>query len=95
MKKKKDILRKYKDKWTELDILIYLSISEYIKAKNDNYLDHDEKYVKIEIDAGDDLALEKTLEMHHFIILFGSVFINENKYYPQVVLGKCLHELAE
>lgn len=45
MKKNKDVFRKCKDKWNWNEYLI--------KAKNDNYHDYDDKYVKTEINAND------------------------------------------
>ena len=39
------------------------------------------------------LPLNKLLNLHMLTIIVKSVFDNESKFYPQVYLGECLHEL--
>ena len=41
----------------------------------------------------DDLPLKKTLELRNMIIAARAVFHEDNKYYPQVFLSECLHNL--
>ena len=49
-----------------------------------------------QIDSDDDLPLEKTLTWHNFVILIKSVFNkNQNHYYYNIFLGKCLYQLAK
>ena len=58
-------------------------------------LDHyDKNYMKIKFDLGDDLLLNKTLEIPNVTILaVTAIFYENNKYYPQVFIDECLHEL--
>ena len=53
-------------------------------------------YTEIKIDSYDSLTLEKTLTLHNIIILIKSVFNkNQNQYYYNISLRKCLCQLAE
>ena len=46
------------------------------------------------IDNSDDnLPLNRPLKLHNLAIIVRSVFQENNKYYPQIYLGKCLYEL--
>ena len=58
-------------------------------------LDHyDKNYMKIKFDLDDDLLLNKTLEITNVTILaVRAIFYENNKYYPQVFIDECLHEL--
>ena len=58
-------------------------------------LDHyDKNYMKIKFDLDDDLLLNKTLEIPNVTILaVTAIFYENNKYYPQVFIDECLHEL--
>ena len=58
-------------------------------------LDHyDKNYMKIKFDLDDDLLLNKTLEIPNVTILaVRATFYENNKYYPQVFIDECLHEL--
>ena len=58
-------------------------------------LDHyDKNYMKIKFDLDDDLLLNKTLEIPNVTILaVRAIFYENNKYYPQVFIDECLHEL--
>ena len=49
--------------------------------------------MKIKIDADDNLPLNKTLKLHIMTIFTRSVFEEDGKFYPQVYLNECLHEL--
>ena len=52
--------------------------------------------MKIKINSDDDLALEKTLNLHNIVICIKFAFnINCNHYYFQVALEKCSNRLAE
>ena len=46
--------------------------------------DQDEKYMKIKFDSGDNLRLNKTIEIPIVTIGVGAVFHEYNRYYPQV-----------
>ena len=49
--------------------------------------------MKIEFNSDDNLPLNKTLNIRNMIIAIRSVFQEDNKYYPQVLLDECLYEL--
>ena len=61
-----------------------------ITNKSDYY---DEKYMKNKIDLDDNLALNKTLEIHKITIVVKAVFHEDNKYYPHFFLDECLYKL--
>ena len=49
--------------------------------------------MKIKFNLDDNLPLNKLLNLHNLKIVFRSVFPEDNKYYPQFFLDKCLYEL--
>ena len=65
----------------EQKLLEILDIIRSITNNSDNY---DEKYMTIKFNPVHDLPLNKTLEVRNMIIL------EDNKYYPQIFLCKCL-----
>ena len=58
----------------------------------DNY-DYDEKNIKIKFDSDNELPLNKTLEFPAIAIVVRVVFLQNNKYYLQVLLDECLFEI--
>ena len=55
--------------------------------------DFDEKRMKIKFNLEDELPLNKIIEIHNMITVVRAIFHENNKYYPQVFLDKCLHKL--
>ena len=53
----------------------------------------DEKYIKIKFNSGDELPLNKTIEIPSIAIVVRAVFHEIKKYYPQVFLDECLYKL--
>ena len=49
--------------------------------------------MKIKFNSDDNLPLNKLLKLHNFTIIVGSVFQEDNMYYPQIFLDECLYEL--
>ena len=49
--------------------------------------------MKITFNSDDELPLNKTVEIPKITIVVRAVFHENNKYYPQVFLDKCLYEL--
>ena len=49
--------------------------------------------MKIKFNSDDDLSLNKTLRIYNLTIIVRSIFEEDGKYYPQVFLDECLHEL--
>ena len=50
--------------------------------------------MKIRFNLDYDLPLKK-IELHKVLIAVSSVFKNDNKYYPQIVLDEYLYKLAQ
>ena len=50
-------------------------------------------FMKINFELDDDLPLNKKLKFSAMSIFVRSIFEDEGKFYPQVYLGKCFHEL--
>ena len=48
--------------------------------------------MKIKFESNDDLPLGKILNIPVCIIIIRSVFDEDGKYYPQVLLYECLYE---
>ena len=48
--------------------------------------------MKIRFKSDDDLPLGKILSIPVCIIVVGSVFQEDNNYYPQIYLHECLYE---
>ena len=50
-------------------------------------------YMKIKFDLDDDLPLNKQLMFINLTIIVRTVFEEDDKYYPQIMLDECLYEL--
>ena len=50
-------------------------------------------YVRLKFNSGDKLPLNKPLKFHNLTIIVRSVFKEDRKYYPQIILEECLYEL--
>ena len=55
--------------------------------------DDDEKYMKIKFNSYEELPLNKTIEITSIIIVVTTIFLQYNKYYPQVFLDECLYKI--
>ena len=49
--------------------------------------------MKIKFNSGDELPLSKMIEIHSTVIIVRAIFLENNKYYLQVFLDKCLYKL--
>ena len=49
--------------------------------------------MKTKFDADDELPLKKTIEFPTITIVVRAVFLENNRYYPQVFLIECLYEM--
>ena len=49
--------------------------------------------MKFKFTSDDDLPLNKTIEVTSMIIVVRAIFLENNKYYPQVFLDESLYEL--
>ena len=84
-KARKEKIKKYEELWSKTWDLI-----RSITKKSDDY---EEKYMKITFNSDDELPLNKTIEFPRTITVVKVVFHENNKYYPQIVLDKCLYKL--
>ena len=50
-------------------------------------------FMKIKFELDNDLPLNKKLKFSTMAIVVRSIFEDEGKFYPQVYLGECFHEL--
>ena len=66
---------------------------DLISSITKNSDDFDEKRMKIKFNLEDELPLNKMIEIHNMITVVRAIFHENNKYYPQVFLDKCLHKL--
>ena len=55
-----------------------------------NYEDYDQKFIKINYDSDDELPL-KMIEIPIITITVRAIFLENNKYYPQVFLHEYLY----
>ena len=49
--------------------------------------------MKIKFSSDDNLSLNKIPKLHNLTVILRSVFEEDDKYYPQVFLDKCLYEV--
>ena len=49
--------------------------------------------MKIKFISYDELTLNKTIEISSMMIVFRAIFLENNKYYPQVLLDERLYKL--
>ena len=61
-----EAMKQYEELWSKIEYLI-----KSITNNSDNY---GEKYMKINFNSGDELPLDKILELHRLIIVIRSVF---------------------
>ena len=47
--------------------------------------------MKIRFDSDDSFPLNKVLKLYTLRMVVRSIFQEDNRYYPQVFLDKCLH----
>ena len=72
---------------------LWIKIKYLIKSTTKNSGDYDEKYMKIKFNLDNKLPLDKIIEVPSFIIAVRTIFLENNKLYPQVFLDECLYKL--
>ena len=83
----KEKIKKYEELWIKIRDLI-----SSITKNSDDY-DYDEKYIKIKFDLDDELPLNKTIEIPTITAVVRAIFLENNKYCPQVFLDECLYKI--
>ena len=82
----KALLKKYANVWD--------GIKNEINAVNGGEENnHGKDYMKVKSNSDDDLRLNKRLKFHAVTVIIRSVFEEDGKLYPQVLLDGCLYEL--
>ena len=49
--------------------------------------------MKIKFTSGDELPPNKTIEIPNMIRVVTAIFLEENKYHPEVLLNECFYKL--
>ena len=75
----------------ELRIKIRDLIRLITKNSDDYDYDAKKKKMKTKFDSDDELPLNKTIEFPTITIVVRAVFLENNRYYPQVFLNECLY----
>ena len=81
----KELLKKYN--------YIFNGIMGKIKEVSNDESDFEKDYMKIKFNSDDNLPLNKPLKFHNMTITIRSVFKEDGKLYPQVLLDNTLYEL--
>ena len=56
---------------------------------------HNKYFIKIRFKTNDDLPLNKIINIPVCVIIVSSIFKEDGKYYPQVLLHNCFYEYEE
>ena len=72
---------------------IWSNIRDLIRSITKNSENYDKKYMKIQFNSDDKLPLNKTVENPIMTIVVRAAFLENNKYYPQILLDKCLYKI--
>ena len=72
---------------------LWIKIRDLIRSTTKDLDDYDEKYTKIKFGSDDELSLSKAVEISTMTIVVRAVFLENNKYYPQVFLDECLYKI--
>ena len=82
-----DIMQKYQEAFD--------GIKEIIKKINDydQPIKYDDNYMKIKFNTDDNIPLNKIIYFNTVTIIIKSITKKDDKYYPQLLLDDCLHEV--
>ena len=84
--KNKEVLKKCRELWDGIKNKIE-TINGVKKSKYGKY------FMKIKFNADDSLSLNKPLKLHLSRIIVKCIFEEVDRFYPQLYLDDCLHEL--
>ena len=80
----------------ENNIELWDEIKEQIELiTGDKVIKYNKCFMKIRFKTNDDLPLSKIKNIPVWVVIASSVFKENNKYYPQVLLHDCFSEYAE
>ena len=80
----KEKIKKYEELW--------IKIGDLVRSIIKNSDDYDEEYMKIKFSSDDELSLNKTIEIPSMIMVVRAIFLENNRYYPQVFLDERYHK---
>ena len=89
--KNKEVLKKYTELWNGIKNEIE-AINGSKKGESSS-AEYDKDFMKIKFDPDDNLPLNKTLKLHNITIIITSILKEDGKFYSQIYLDECLHEL--
>ena len=81
----KELLKKYNDVWD--------GIRDKIKEISSDECYYEKDFMKLKFNSDDNLPLNKPLKLHNMAITIRSVFGEDGRRYPQVLLDDTLHKL--
>ena len=81
------MLENYTKMWNEINEQIELVSSDKVKSSKD--------VMKIKFERNDELPLNKVMNIPVCIVVISSIFKEDGKYYPQVLLHDCFYEYEE
>ena len=81
----KEKIKKYEELWSK--------IRDLIRSITKNLDGYGEKYLKVKFNSDGELPLNKTIEIPTITIVVRAIFLENDKYYPQVSLDECLHKI--
>ena len=80
----KEKIKKYEELW--------IKIGDLVRSIIKNSDDYDEEYMKIKFSSDDELPLKKAIEIPSMIMVVRAIFLENNRYYPQVFLDERYHK---
>ena len=80
----KEKIKKYEELW--------IKIGDLVRSIIKNSDDYDEEYMKIKFSSDDESPLNKTIEIPSMIMVVRAIFLENNRYYPQVFFDERYHK---
>ena len=80
-----DVLRNFANIWK--------SIRAKIEESTGGIVQYDKDYVKIKFESNDNLPIDNIANMYQVTIIIRSVFAQNAKFYPELILDDALYEL--
>ena len=87
----KKLFKKYTKLWDEVkDQIQKINNGNSVEC---NSIEYDRDYTTIEVTSDDGLPLNKLLKLRMLTVIVRSVFEEDGKYYPRILLDECLYEV--
>ena len=85
------MLEKYANLWNKNKY--HIQATNANKSGECNSIKYEKDYMRIKFNSDEDLPLNKIVKLQMLTIFVRPVFEEDGKYYPQVFLDDCLHEV--